>query len=202
LIAVSIFGLRYSLDVYVNGFDRKTKVAECKEKLAEPMYKMSTELNKKHPYLSLRDRGVSLRQLFSQRNWDLLTFASTFGIYNYVPAASKHYYKIVFLLAMGLVILVFVSAFTPLNRSNMLLLLCFLLCSTFLIGFSIKHSWVDDFQAQGRYLFPIFTMSGLLIFELLSSLNKRFHNFLIICMFLLGVYSYIFIFLIKMPKFS
>ena len=201
LIAISIFGLRYSLDVYVNGFDRKTKVAECKEKLAKPMYKVSTELNKKHPYLSLRDRGVSLRQLFSQRNWDLLTFASTFGIYNYAPAASKHYYKIVFLLVMGLSLSVCVSALTSLNRSNILLLLCFILCSAFLIGFSIWHSWVSDFQAQGRYLFPIFTMSGLLIFELLSSLNKRFHNFFIICLFLLGAYSYIFVFLIKMPKF-
>jgi len=202
LIAVSIFGLRYSLDVHVNGFDRKTKVAVCKEKLAEPMYKVSTELHKKHPYLNLRDKGVSLKQLFSSRNWDLLTFASAFGIYNYVPAASKHYYKIVFLLVTGLSISVCVSVFTPLNRSLMYLLLSFVLCSAFLIGFSIWHSWVSDFQAQGRYLFPIFAMSGLLIFELSASLNKRLNNFLIMAMFLLGVYSYIFVFLIKMPKFS
>ncbi|MDM8553120.1 hypothetical protein QUF75_00100 [Desulfococcaceae bacterium HSG7] len=202
LIAVSIFGLRYSLDVYINGFDRKTKIAECKEKMAEPIYKMSTELHKTHTYLSLRDRGITLKQLFSSRNWGLLTFASTFGIYNYAPAASKHYYKIVFLLVMWLSILVCISAFSPFNRSNVLMLLSFILCSAFLIGSSIRHSWLNDFQAQGRYLFPIFTMSGVLIYELLRSLNKRFHNFLIITMFLLGIYSYIFIFLINMPKFS
>ncbi len=166
------------------------------------MYKISTDLNKKHPYLNLRDRGVLLRQLFSDYNWDVLTFASAFGNYNYTPAASKHYYKIVFLLAMGLSISVCISAFTPLNRSNILLLLSFVLCSAFLIGFSIRHSWMSDFQAQGRYLFPIFLMLGLLIYEFPASLNKRFHNFLTIVMFLLGVYSYIFVFLIKMPKFS
>lgn len=202
LIAISIFGARYLLDIYINGVDRQAKIAECKEKLAEPMYKVSTELDEKHPYLSLKARGVTLMQMFSDRHWALLTFASALGIYNHVPAASKHYYKIMFILMIGLGILICGSILIPSNRSHLLLLLSFLLCSAFLIGFSFKHSWESDFQAQGRYLFPIFSMSGILLYELLGSLNKRLMNFFIVCMALMGMYSYIFVFLLKMPKFS
>ncbi len=202
LIAGSIFGARCLLDIYINGFDRQAKIAECKEKLAEPMYKVNTELNEKHPYLSLKAKGVTLMQMFSDRHWALLTFASALGVYNYVPAASKHFYKIMFILLIGLGILICGSVLIPLNRSHLLLLISFLLCSAFLIGFSLKHSWESDFQAQGRYLFPIFSMSGILLYELLGALNKRLLNFFIVCMFLMGMYSYIFVFLLKMPKFS
>ncbi len=205
LIALSVFGLRYALDIYINSFDRKAKLAACKEKLAEPIYKASTELNEQHPYINLKDRGVTLREMFTDRYWGVLSFASTFGNYNYGSAASRHYYKIFFFLTAGLGFFVSISFITDrsclIPSKRLLLLLNFILCGIVVLGLSIWHSWVHDFQAQGRYLFPILTMFGFLLFESLPFINKRFLNFFIIAMFMLSAYSYLFICLIAMPKF-
>ena len=46
LIAASIFGLRYSLDVYINGFNKSNKIYECQERLARKDLKPSTNLRK------------------------------------------------------------------------------------------------------------------------------------------------------------
>jgi hypothetical protein len=205
LIALSVFGLRYALDIYINGFDRKAKLSACKEKLAEPMYKASTELIEQHPYINLKDREVTLREMFTDRYWGVLSFASTFGNYNYGSAASRHYYKIFFLLTAGLGFFVSISFITDrsclIPSKRLLLLLNFILCGIVVLGLSIWHSWVHDFQAQGRYLFPILTMFGFLLLESLPFINKRFLNFFIIAMFMLSAYSYLFICLIAMPKF-
>lgn len=68
-----------------------------------------------------------------------------------------------------------------------------LVSSLLLIGLSFRHSWTVDFQPHGRYLFPVFSMLGVLIFQSVKDLNKPLFNFFVIFMFIVSAYSYIFI---------
>lgn len=200
LVAVSVFGLRYSVDIYINGFDKTEKLLECREKMASPKYKPSTRLEKKFPYLKLRDRGISIKNMFVKHNWGIISFSSAFGVYYIVPVAPKAYYKIIIItfIMFGLYI-IFSFFFKQGFRDNMLLLLVFV-CSFLLVSTSFWHSWNNDFQAQGRYLFPIFSMLGFLLFRSVKYLNKQFLNFFIILMFVMSAYSFIFVALLKLPK--
>jgi uncharacterized membrane protein len=72
-----------------------------------------------------------------------------------------------------------------------------MLLSIAAIAGSSYHSWVSDFQAQGRYLFPILGMVGLLLQQTGGFLRKDVILFLVMVASALSAYSYI---LIAMPN--
>lgn len=202
LVAASIFGLRYFADIYANGFQKSEKLLECREKLARSIYKPSTRLKNKHPWLQLRDRGVSLKNMFVRYRWGGRSFKSSFGVYEYMTiSAPKSYYDFIRLITIFIILfIVFSLLFKAGIKENMLLLIVFT-CSFLLIWACLWRSWVTMLQAQGRYFLPIVAMFGFLFYQVEWHLNKPIFNTFIILMFLLSLYSFVFIGLVNIPKF-
>jgi hypothetical protein len=200
LISASMLGLRYGIDINNNGFDKKAKLLACREKLAQPMYKPSTPLIHKHPYLQLKDRGVTIKDMFAKRDWGIISFGRAFGAYFFEPLAKDWYYKFILTISIFFLIYLTFSILLGMQEKQIILLMILGFCSILLITLSIWNSWTASFQAQGRYLFPILFMGAFLISQSLECLSQEFLNFFILTMFALSTYSYIFIGLLQLPK--
>ena len=72
--------------------------------------------------------------------------------------------------------------------------------SAMLIGVSLYHSWTADFQAQGRYLFPIIPMLGILLATSYKTVNSSLLTLGVTTMYFLGIYSFIFQAIMHSPK--
>lgn len=201
-IAGMLCGLRIAADYHVNGMDRSEKLAQLREELAAPMYKPSTPLEKKHPFLYRKARGHTLEQLVINEYWFGKTFRSAFGMYGYFTvSATDSYYHLIH--TTGIAFLVFFAGSIMLRggvAGNTLLLLASA-CAFGLIGASLYHSWTSDFQTQGRYLFPIIPMLGVLLYHTRKYMIAPGYRLFLVAMFLLSSYSFIIVALLRIPKY-
>jgi len=201
LIGVSLVGLRFGADYYVNGFDRSDKLEQAREKYAYYPYNPNTELKDQHPMLYLKKRGYTLNNIVSNAHWFEKTFRSFFGIYGYhTITASSVYYDLVKKIAIIFAAFFFLSVFIRSGLRNNLLTLSLLFLAAVLIGASLIHSWVSDFQSQGRYLFPIIPMLGLLYGMSGKSINHKLTTIFVSILFIFSAYSFIFLGLFQIPK--
>ena len=65
---------------------------------------------------------------------------------------------------------------------------------------SASHSWTSDFQAQGRYLFPIMALAALWTVRYGNLANVRLMRVLVWACFALGVYSFAFVGVFKIGE--
>ena len=191
LTATVIVGGRYGLDLYLNGIQRAQKTDACEQRMAHSAFKASTEKTLQYPGLNLKSKGVSIKELFSQHYWGEKSFRSAFGVYGYlsIPAPSAYYD---FVRIVGIVALITLLAMVLLRsgwQGNTMLLI-FVVCSMLLIGMSILHAWTKDFQAQGRYLFPLVPMWGLFLFAIQRFINRFLLNCFLLMLFVLSIYSF------------
>ena len=202
LIGASLFGLRKGADYYVNGMDRKEKLAVLEEKLADPLYNPLTELSKTHGNLYKKEKGYPLQYIIVHDRWFEKTFRSAFGMYGYFTVSgTEMYYDLVRWTCILLLIIFFGLIILRAGPAEQVIALIVLTLSGLLIGASLWHSWVADFQAQGRYLFPIVSMLGILCSTVRKTVveNILFTLFLTF-MFLLSAYSFIWVALLNLPK--
>lgn len=194
LAGLSLAGARKGCDYYVNGLDRAEKLAVLQEQLANPMYKPSTELHKKHVYLYMKARGNSLEKIIKVDRWFAKTFRSTFGVYGYFTLSGPDdYYKIVQWLGTTFLLFFIGTIFMKGGLQNTLLLIIGLGCGTSLIALSLWHSWTSDFQTQGRYLFPIILLLGIIYSQTRDIFQKRVFNFFVFSMVAVSLYSFMYI---------
>ncbi|MDP3695331.1 MAG: hypothetical protein Q8R42_04390, partial [Desulfocapsaceae bacterium] len=131
------------------------------------------------------------------------TFRSAFGVYGYFTlSASDDYYKIVQWLGTSFLFFFICSIIMKGGLPNNILLFAGLGCGITLIGISLWHSWTSDFQAQGRYLFPIILLLGIIYFQTKDIFQKRIFNFFVFSMFAVSLYSFIYIALQNIPKYT
>lgn len=202
LLGLAVYGVRAGLDFSVNGLDSKQKQQELVEQMAEPLYKPSTPLAKKHIYLYMRDRGFSLERILTKEQWGAKTFISSFGAYGFTQyLGGSVYYDAVRTVGITMIGLLLFSILIYGPPSSHWLFAITGGCALLLIAASIWQSWNISFQAQGRYLAPILPMLGILFFHTRPWLLNRMFNGLIFTMFALGAYSFIFIGLALIPKF-
>ncbi len=201
LVGAAGAGFNVACDYSVNGFDKAEKIIEMREKLAEPIYKPSTPLEKKHTFLYRRARGISLAHIIHIDRWFEKTFRSGFGLYGYFTvAAVDSYYHCVRWLGIGfLLFLIGAVVLRGGPAGNLLLVLC-LACSAALIGASLYHSWTADFQTQGRYIFPIIPMFCIVLHHFRRLMQDAVYRLFVSVMFLLSLYSFIFVALMRIPK--
>ncbi len=187
--------------VFVNGLDREEKISECREKLALYAYKPSTPLNEKWLNAYLKQKGLPLKFVLEYNKWGSKIFRSSFGVYGYTThSGSTRYYQLVGALICGFFgSIIFFTIFYADNQSR-LLLAWTIFCALLLMGISLYRAWVIDFQAQGRYLMPIFPMVGMLMFKSQKAVNTRLTQLLITLLFLTSCYSFIFVGLGQIPK--
>ncbi|BHH81953.1 hypothetical protein [Desulforhopalus sp. 52FAK] len=201
LLGASFLGIRMSADYVVNGFDRNDKIAALQEELSHYKYKKSTPPEERVPTIYMKDRGVAFKDLISKYHWGITTIQSSFGVFGYLSITSPHhYYTIVKWAGSALLLFILISSLTRggIMGAGVTSVVCGL--SLVLILAAIYRSWVVDFQPQGRYLFPIIPMFGIVLGHNIAAINKRVLVLLVGIMFMLGLYSYIFQGLLKIPR--
>jgi len=201
LIGLSVFGLRVGADYLVNGFDRGEKIASIQEQLAGHLFKPSTELQKKHILLHRQARGITLEHTVMTDRWFERVFRSSFGVFGYFTiSGTAGYYSLVRWSGVLLLVFVFASIFRGGGLIGSGLAVSALGIAGGLIGISLYHSWTMDFQPQGRYLFPIVPILGILYGWNYAVINRRLLVLCLTPMFILAMYSFIFEALIRIPK--
>jgi hypothetical protein len=201
VIGLGILGLRIGADYLVNGSDRDEKIVRLQEELAHPWYKPGTELHKKHVSLYRKARGTTLETIVMVDRWFEKTFQSSFGVFGYFTiTGSQAYYDLVRWSGVALLVIFFAAIFRGGGILGSGLAVATLGLAAGLIGVSLYHSWTLDFQAQGRYLFPIIPMFGILYGWNYPAISKRVLALALTPMFTLAVYDFIFEGLLRIPR--
>ncbi len=198
LTALFVFLLRYVLDLSINGFNRSAELTVYQEKINEYCFKPSTAKNElKNFYFGsfLRERGVKYSEIFTIWKWHIHTIKSFMGAYG---DGSKAYYLLMVLNYFILLIYLFFIIWKNKLFKSAILFAGFIFFIVLMVLISSYLSWVRDFQAQGRYLFPLLGMLSLLLFETKKGYSWLYANFFIFISSLLSIYSFIFIGLLNL----
>jgi len=201
IISFSLVGLRFGADYYVNGLDRATKLKQVEEKFAYYDYNPKTELKDQHALLFLKKRGYSLKYVAFDAHWLEKTFRSFFGVYGYLSiSAPSNYYQLVRQVTILFFSFFFLSILFRAGFMNSLLATSFLFLVATMVGASLIHSWISDFQPQGRYLMPFIPMIGLLFGLLKRYIHTYMTSIFVSVLFIFSMYSFIYIGLFHIPK--
>lgn len=195
LVGLGLFGAVRGVDSYVNGFHKGEKMLLARYRMAEKLWNPGTPLEQRHPYLQMRDRGVSLRHMLQVDRWGAKSFRSAVGMYGFTAvSASYPYYRL--FQYMGIFFLLAVSA-AVLARGGLAGISLWALTlgtACALIGYACYNAWTTDFQPQGRYFLPIVGMLGLFFLEARAYLFRSLLTPLACAgLFLLSLYSFIWV---------
>jgi len=203
LAACLVFAFWRGLDYRVNGFDQGRKLLQAREHLALKMYKPSTPLPEKHPYLQMKDRGVSLRQFLELNRWGEKSFRSSFGVFGYMSVSAPFvYYDIVRVIGLLLLGVVLLPVLFRGGRIGMALAAITVTVSGSLLVVAMYHAWTVDFQAQGRYFLPILGMAGVYMYHVQRWMFHSLLNIFVGAMFLLAAYNFVFVGLMGIGKYG
>ncbi|OQW91152.1 MAG: hypothetical protein BWK78_05375 [Thiotrichaceae bacterium IS1] len=212
-ISFSVFTARFVLDVAINGESSltsifsmnilfgnsasKSKLLAYREEITMYPFRPSTaktDLQATHYSTYLKDKGLKYGELFSKWHWHESTFKSFVGTYAHMSLfAPPFYYDLMAILLASFSFYILLCITLSKNRSLLFLMTVALLAIGGVIFISTYHSWVNAFQAQGRYLFPTTGILGLLLYQSRSYLHQWITNAFISCLFLMSVYSFLFI---------
>jgi len=183
--------------------DKATVMTAIAEKHAAPEYRPSkASSNESFFGLRLRDKGVALHELLlSPWDWAGKNWRSFTGYYGYMnirgPAA---YYTA--MLALYLSLLAY-TARVVLRRGESgewQLLAASAVFSAGIVFLSLYHSWINDFQPQGRYLFPVLALFSIPFTKASRLFRTRFVPALLGAAFALSACSFLFVGLRKIAK--
>lgn len=214
LIALSFVGFRITLDLYVNGetnfvglsyinyflgdFEKgRGKLLEYQDEVADPKYKPSViekDLSSTPPDVKMAAKGVPFSDVIFRMGWLRTSFFSSIGVYGYMSIfASPAYYKLMAVIYLAFVLYVIYALAKSRDRLSIRQLIVTTLFCTLSIFISAYLSWTYALQAQGRYLFPVFAMTAVL----LATNRRHFNNLILSAMtvaaFLLSIYSFVFV---------
>ncbi|WP_163339173.1 hypothetical protein [Desulfopila sp. IMCC35008] len=199
--ALAVFGGKKAIDYKVNGLDRSERIAAMEREMAIPIYNENTPLEKKHVFLNLKDRGIPLSKLILVDRWFEKTFRSGVGVYSYFTiSAPRIFYDCMRWSLVVLMLFLYGAIFLHGDRWDSMTAVIVLVISAVLVGASLEHSWTDDFQTQGRYLFPILSMMALLFGNNREILDKRFLSLQVAFIFSISFYSFSGVALSAIPR--
>ena len=204
-VALAVYLPFYGYNQYVNDFNKSEKIMIVIEKFAAPQFKPSTlmkDLSSSYKGLRLRDKGHSFQEVFIQNpDWRDLSFKSFFGLYGYMQFLSdSDYYQAVIYTLGAFFILVFIYVAFTLPTKDILFFLFVLFFVILTLGLSTYHSWVNDYQPQGRYLFPILPILMIGLAKLPASFRTRIMPPFCLIFFTLSVWSFLLTGLKIIPK--
>lgn len=185
----------------LNGFHRNQNRGAHAEAVAGEKFKPSKyNTNESYAGITLKGRGVPLQDLILHRYWIEKSFVSFVGSYGYLNVNAKTWYYA----CQGILYLILIfSFFIFLKRSGNLYDLTsilFMIFGCLAICLSLWNSWVNDFQAQGRYLFPIIPMLMLLMHKNQGYLKSKLGLLVVTSIVFLSFYSFVFVGLLGIPK--
>lgn len=205
LTALAIAGPPFAFDRLLNGprHEKAFALGAIAEAHAEPAYRPSESSRADSFFgLRLRDKGVALHEiLLPPWDWAVKSWKSFTGYYGYMtihgPAA---YYIALFALHVFLVsytVRTVVLRGEAIDRSLLAISAAF--CGS-VIFLSLYHSWINDFQAQGRYLFPVVALFAIPFTRASRSFRTRVVPILLGMAFVLSASSFLFVGLRKISK--
>jgi hypothetical protein len=154
-------------DRVVNGdaYTKNSALSALAEAHADAEYRPSTASDPDSAFwgLRLRDKGVTLLEiLLPPWSWGTKTWKSFTGYYGYMKLKSPFaYHAALFAVYLALgswVVRALVVASPPSDRALLAVAGGF---GGAIVLLSLYHSWVNDFQAQGRYLFPVLAIASI-----------------------------------------
>lgn len=202
-VGLALVGVRYAVDVSVNGFDKGKKIQEVREQMAYKAYKSSTNLNEQHPNLYLKERGVSFKQLFNQYHWGGKVVKSFYGVYCYMSVAgSTAYYDLMRNTGFLFLAFIIMSIIFRGGWWENTLLVNALVCCCALIAVACYRAWNVDFQPQGRYMMVILPILGILIVHTERLFQPVILRSFIVFMFVMSAYNFLFVGLLGIAKYG
>ena len=204
-IALSVYLPFYGYSEYINNFNKSEKIGIVMEEHAAPQFKPSTlqkDPSSTYPGLRLRDKGRSFQEVIIQNPyWWELSLKSFVGLYGYMQFLSDSDYYQVMAYAFGaFFVLVFLYVALTRSAKDMMFFLFVLFFVFLTLGMSTYHSWVNDYEPQGRYLFPILPMLMVGLGKLPTSFRKRVIPPFCFVFFVLSVWSFLLTGLKIIPK--
>lgn len=201
LVAAVIALPKIGYQQWVNEFDLPEKRVAQMEKSAAPGFKPSQVTASYSPWhVNMRAKGRPFQELFSVHQWHSISFESMVGVYGWMNVFSPTwYYWAIFLLYALLLIRLCLPSW-PLDVSELTLTIIGISGMVAIWVVSFLNSWTVAFQAQGRYLFPLFCIFLLLLAYKWERLPKKFFysGFLITGFLSLG--NFIFVGLGNIPR--
>ncbi|HBT97369.1 MAG TPA: hypothetical protein DEB25_06955 [Desulfobulbaceae bacterium] len=202
LIGCAPLAVKKYLDYQANDWNFPAMVQTMRMQKAAPAFHPDTPVEKQAPLLHKKDRGITLRNIVGKERWCERTFMCSFGMYGYHTIVSgDRYYNFVRWTGVALLIYFFGNILlrgTWYHRSHAGIAV-FLAIG--LIFVAIYHSWTQDFQTQGRYLFPIVPMLGVVYARCRFVIEPRGLALGIAVMFMLSCFSFITVALSHIPRY-
>lgn len=201
LLGFALFGFRLGIDYAINGVDVDERIEALKAQKAKVEFKPTTPLDQTNNFLYKRAKGVTWQEMIQKYRWLERTANNSFGSFGYGNIkASPLYYSLI--LWAAFILLVFIAGSLILRGG---LVAAVLVLGTACIGAvlvlaSFHHSWVHDFQPQGRYIFAIFPMLGVIYGWKERMVHVPTTVCLVFFMFLLSTQFFIFQGLCRIPK--
>ena len=182
---------RIGYDLFLNGAPaaKAARIAETAEATATPYFKPSANLNIN---LSLKRKGVTIVQMMKPSyRWAEVSAISAFGYYNYnTVRMGPSYYRLMFGTYAFLLIYLVIAVSARGKISDRILVVGGYLFCFLVIGLSLYHSWVNDYQPQGRYLFGIFSILAVVLARSKRMLDPAVINLVLLLCFFASVYSF------------
>jgi hypothetical protein len=205
LAAVAVAAPPLTYDRIANGAgpEKAFALSAIAEKHADPAYRPSDASNADSFFgLRLRDKGLALHELLLPPwNWPIQNQKSFTGYYGYMtihgPAA---YYIAMFVLHLLLLAYLSFAILVRGDPAERQLLAFAAAFSGGVVFLSLYHSWFNDFQAQGRYLFPVLAFFAIPFTRSGRRFSARIVPALLGAVFVLSASSFVFVGLRKIPK--
>ena len=203
-LAALIFFARYGAHVWIVRHQPVDAAAKVAEQIAPTQFKPST-LEKGQGFWGsrMRNKGVTLVEMFTgEWKWHIFTFRSAFGKYGTMDIeAPLIFYRYIGWAAGAFATVLFLGLLRAGPQAGVMAgVLALFACLT--VFQSLWHSWTSDFQAQGRYLFPILGMAACVLIRFGARLG-RFGQALWtvgLCMWGMSVWSFVAVGLARILK--
>ncbi len=201
LIAAVIALPKIGYQQWVNEFNLGGKRVAQMEKTAARGFKPSQVTASYSPWhVNMQVKGRSLLELLSVHQWHSISFESMVGVYGWMNVFSPNwYYGAMFLLYALLLTRACVPS-RPFKWAELALIIIGILGMATTAVASLLNSWTVAFQAQGRYLFPVFCIFLILLAYKWERLPKKFFYSGYLITGLLSLGNFIFVGLRNIPK--
>jgi hypothetical protein len=187
---------RIAWDIHQNGTPgiKHETLSHLQEEYAGDAFKASVvERGGGYFGLGIARKGVSLSQVaFEPWNWTFSSVRSAFGVYGFMSVFAPGWLYLILITNFAFVAALGLFAARRRFGQQWRAQAALVLGGTLLVALSsLMHSWINDFEPQGRYLFPAFALIALPLGAAAPTLPRGAFRFSLIIGALLSVWAFV-----------